>query len=199
MEALLMTNASTSAFPPAAILESFVAAVESFASHRLATAPRLGVVSSSSSSNQTTPPGASPLPLPSPPPMAPSPPPTPLAISPTHSLHWNILRLIEGRLHRPLAPTLSPAEQTVLTDALYESLGFLMPSTQPATRQALLDSNVLTALLDQGMAWLWASVTESTSEQVSSVNAMAASIVNSSSATASALFAEAELQAALGL
>ena len=74
-----------------------------------------------------------------------------------------------------------------------------MPNDTEARRQELLASNALTALTHQGMAWLWASVVDATSEHVASVDAVATSIINSCSATAASLFAEAELQAALGL
>ena len=74
-----------------------------------------------------------------------------------------------------------------------------MPNDTAATRQALLASNVLDALAHQGAAWLWASVVDATRDQVSSVEAAATDITNSCSATAAALFAEAELKTALGL
>ena len=134
-------------------------------------------------------------------PPLPPPPPLPLpafAIDPTQSLEANLMRLVLHRLRRPAA-ALSPSERTTITAAINEGLGVLMPHDAAARQRELLASNVLSALTHQGMAWLWASVVEATSDQVSSVDAVATSIINSCSATAASLFAEAELQAALGL
>ena len=110
------------------------------------------------------------------------------------------MRLVLHRLGRsPTAAPLSPSERSTITAAFTEGLSVLMPNDTEAMRQELLASNMLTALTHQGMAWLWASVVEATSDQVSSVDAVATSIINSCSATAASLFAESELQAALGL
>ena len=109
------------------------------------------------------------LPQPTPMPPAPMLPPTAFAINPAISLHWNIVRLVESRLRRPLTPALSDDEQALITAALVEGLSFLMPNDDARTRQELIDSNALVALLTQGMAWLWAPVLEATSEHVSTV------------------------------
>jgi hypothetical protein len=186
---------------PAAVIAAFVTSVEAHAIHRLNTAPRMGVESGwsgASSSNQTTPSAPSPVPLPTTP--LPSPPPTVFVIEPTQSLASNLMRLVEYHLGRsPTVAPMSPSERSIITAAFTEGLIVLMPNDVVARRQELLASNVLIALTNQGMAWLWASVVDLTSDQASSADAVAASIINSCSATAAALFAEAELQAALGL
>ena len=204
VESLLMSNALASGASPVAVIAAFVAAVEDRASRRLNTLPRLGVgVDSgrvrdeSSSSNQTTPSPPSPVPTPSLPPPLPLPL-SAFAIDPMQSLAANLAHLVLHRL--PAAAMPSPSERETITTAFTEGLSLLMPNDAAARRQELLASNVLSALVHQGAAWLWASVVDATSsDQVSSVEAAATSITNSCSATAAALFAEAELQAALGL
>ena len=207
VESLLMSNALASGASPVAVIAAFVAAVEDRASRRLNTLPRLGVGvdsgrvrDASSSSNQTTPSPPSPVPTPSLPPPLPLPLPA-FAIDPMQSLAANLQLLVVHRLHRPsAAAVLNPSERTTITAALAEGLSLLMPNDTAARRQELLASNVLSALVNQGAAWLWASVVDATSsDQVSSVEAAVSSIYNSCSATAAALFVEAELQAALGL
>jgi hypothetical protein len=204
IESLLMANAMASNTSPAAVITAFVTSVEAHAIHRLNTAPRMGVESgwsdASYSSNQTTPSAPSPVALPTPPLPLPPLPPAAFAIEPTQSLAANLMRLVEYRLGRsPTAAPMSPSERSIITAAFTEGLIVLMPNDVVARRQELLASNVLIALTNQGMAWLWASVVDLTSDQASSADAVAASIINSCSATAAALFAEAELQAALGL
>ena len=199
IESLLMASGTAPNTSPSAVIAAFVAAVEAHATNRLNTAPRLGVESggssASSSSNQTTPSAPSPVPLPTPPL-----PPAAFAIDPTQSLAANLMHLVLHRLGRsPTAAPLGSSERSTIAAAFTEGLSVLMPNDTEARRQELLASNALTALTHQGMAWLWASVVEATSEQVSSVDAVATSIINSCSATAASLFAEAELQAALGL
>jgi hypothetical protein len=204
VESLLMANATVPGASPVVVIAAFVAAVEARASHRLETLPRLGVgvesgrAGGSSSSNQTTPSAPSPVPLPTPSPPLPLP---AFAIDPTQPLAANLQLLVVHRLHRPsAAAVLNPSERTTIAAALAEGLSLLMPNDTAARRQELLASHVLSALVHQGAAWLWASVVDATSsDQVSSVEAAATSITNSCSATAAALFAEAELQAALGL
>ena len=202
VESLLMANAAASDTSPAAVLAAFVVAVEAHTTHRLNTAPRMGVGmenSSGDSSNQTTPSAPSPVSLPTPPPPPP-PPSAAFAMDPTQSLAANLMRLVLHRLGRsPTAAPLGPPERTTIAAAFTEGLSLLMPNDTEARRQELLASNVLTALTNQGMAWLWASVVDATSDQASSADAVATSIINSCSATAASLFAEAELQAALGL
>ena len=110
------------------------------------------------------------------------------------SIASNLMRLVEGHL-----PQSSPDDRTsTIAAALDEGLSLLLPAATAARRQELLASDALTALTQPGMAWLWASTLDAASSEVSGVNAMAISIVNSCSATAASLFAEAELQAALG-
>jgi hypothetical protein len=201
IESLLMANTTTSNTSPAAVITAFVTSVEAHAIHRLNTHPRMGVESGwsgASSSNQTTPSAPSPVPLPTPP--MPSPPPAMFVIEPTQSLASNLMRLVEYHLGRsPTAAPMGPSERSTITAAFNEGLSVLMPTDAVARRQELLASNVLIALTNPGMAWLWASVVDLTSDRVSSADALASSIINSCSATAAALFAEAELQAALGL
>ena len=107
------------------------------------------------------------------------------------------MRLIEGRLHQ----SDHVDDRTTISAAFDEGLSLLLPAATAARRQELLASNVLTALTHPpGTAWLWASTLEATSsDRVSRVDDMATSIINSCSATAASLFAEAELHAALGL
>ena len=106
----------------------------------------------------------------------------------------NLMRLIQSRLHQ------SPSDdRTAISSALDEGLSLLMPSATTARRQELLASNALTVLSHPGIAWLWASTLEATSsDRVSTVEDMAIRLINSCSATAASLFADAELQAALG-
>ena len=193
-----MSNGTALGTPAAPVIDSFVTAVEERASHRLRTAPRLGVTSYSSSSftsSTAVPPAPSPAaatlfdvpPLTLPPPAA-------FRIEPMTSIASNLMRLVEGHL-----PQSSPDDRTsTIAAALDEGLSLLLPAATAARRQELLASDALTALTQPGMAWLWASTLDATSSEVSGVNAMAISIVNSCSATAASLFAEAELQAALG-
>ena len=202
IESLLMANATTSNTSPAAVITAFVAAMEAHAIHRLNNGPRMGVESdwsgASSASKQTTPSAPSPVPLPTPP--LPSPPRAVFVIEPTQSLASNLMLLVEYHLGRsPTASPMGPPERSTITAAFNEGLSVLMPTDAVARRQELLASNVLIALTNFGMAWLWASVVDLTSDRVSSADALASSIINSCSATAAALFAEAELQAALGL
>ena len=198
-----MASAAASDTSPADVIGAFVAEVEAHAAHRLATAPRMavgvesGVGSTSSSSNRTTSPFA-------PPPTPPlSPMPLPLAafaIDSSQSLAINLMQLLEYRLRRPPPGMLIPADRTSFTAAFNEGLRFLMPNDTAARRHDLLASNVLSALTHEGAAWLWASTIEATNDQeVASVSAMASHIINSCSATAASLFADAELQAALGM
>jgi hypothetical protein len=105
------------------------------------------------------------------------------------------MRLIQSHLHQS-----DHDDRTTITAALDEGMSLLAPAATTARRQELLASNVLTALTQPGTAWLWASTLEATSsDRVSRVDDMATSIINSCSATAASLFAEAELHAALGL
>ena len=200
VEGLLMSNTTGSDTSPAAVIDTFVAAVEERATHLLRTAPRLGVDSYTSSVTSST---AVPTP-----PLAPSPaaatlsdvppltlpPPAVFRIEPTTSIAANLMRLVEGRL-----PQSASDDRTAIASALDEGLTLLLPSATAARRQELLATDALTALTQPGTAWLWASIVEATASEVSSVDAMALSIVNSCSATAASLFAEAELHAALGL
>ena len=103
------------------------------------------------------------------------------------------MRLVEGRL-----PQSGDGRPTIAA-ALDEGLSLLLPSATAARRQELLATDALTALTQPGTAWLWASIVDATSSEVSGADAMALSIVNSCSATAASLFADAELHAALGL
>ena len=200
---LLMSNATDTDASATAVIDSFVAAVEERASHRLRTAPRPGVTSFSSSSFTSTTAVPTPPLLPAPsspaaaalfdvPPLT-LPPPAAFRIEPTTSVAANLMRLVEGQL-----PHSSPDDRPTIAAALDEGMSLLMPTATAARRQELLASNVLAALTHPGMAWLWASTIDATSSEVSGVTAMAISIVNSCSATAASLFAEAELQAALG-
>ena len=199
VESLLMSNATGSDASPAAVIDTFIVAVEERASHRLRTAPRLGVVSYSSSlatssTLPTPPPAPSPVPAAAVPPL-PLPPPTAFRIEPTTSLTSNLMRLIEGHLHQSASD-----DRTAIAAALDEGLSLLLPAATAARRQELLATNVLTALTQPSTSWLWASTLEATSsDRVSRVDDMATSILNSCSATAASLFAEAELHAALGL
>jgi len=201
VESLLMSNATGSDASPATVIHAFVDAVQERAAHRLTTAPRLGVTASYSSSSitastttPTPPPAPSPTPAAAVPPL-PLPPPTAFRIEPTTSLTSNLMRLIEGRLHQS-----NHDDRTTISAALDEGLSLLLPAATAARRQELLASNVLTALTQPSTAWLWASTLEATSsDRVSRVDDMATSILNSCSATAASLFAEAELHAALGL
>ena len=106
----------------------------------------------------------------------------------------NLIRLIQSHLRQ------SPSDdRTAISSALDEGLSLLMPTLTTAWRQELLSSNALTALTHPGIAWLWASTFEATSsDRVSTVEDMAIRLINSCSATAASLFAEGELQAALG-
>ena len=200
IESLLMSNATASGTSPAAVIATFVAAVEDRAIHRLNSTPRMGVGiesgrgSASSSFNRTTPAAQSPvlqamhLPLPPPLPLLPG------AIDPTKSLDANLVKLVERILRRPPpAAMLNPSELTTINNAFTEGLSVLMPTDTAVRRQELLASNVLSALTHQGMAWLWASVVEATSDQASSVDAVASNIINSCSDTAASLFADAAL------
>ena len=90
-------------------------------------------------------------------------------------------------------------EGTTITAAFNEGFSLLMPNDTAARRQELMALNVLSALTHQWVAWLWASIIEATSDQVSDVNAVASSIINSCSAVAASLFADAALQEALGM
>ena len=201
VEALLLTNATENDTSPAAAISAFVLVVEERATHRLNTAPRPGVTSFSSSfaSSSTLP---TPPPVPSPVPSAATPYISPLTlppsaafrIEPSASMSSNLMRLIQSRLHQ------SPSDdRTAISAALDEGLSLLMPSATTARRQELLASNALTVLSHPGIAWLWASTLDATSsDRVSSAEDMAIRIINSCSATAASLFADAELQAALG-
>ena len=68
IESLLMASGTAPNTSPSAVIAAFVEAVEAHATHRLNTAPRMGVESgggsASSCSNQTTPSAPSPVPLP---------------------------------------------------------------------------------------------------------------------------------------
>ena len=201
VEGLLMSNGTALGTPAAAVIGAFVTAVEERASHRLRTAPRLGVTSYSSSTFTSSTAVPTPPPAPSPaaatlfdvPPLT-LPPPAAFRIEPMTSNASNLMRLVEGHL-----PQSSPDDRTsTIAAALDEGLSLLLPAATAARRQELLASDALTALTQPGMAWLWASTLDAASSEVSGVNAMAISIVNSCSATAASLFAEAELQAALG-
>ena len=199
VESLIMSNVTGSDASPATVISSFVAAVEERATHRLNTAPRLGIVSYTSSfTSSTTVPTPPPVPSPVPPaavPSLPLPPPTAFRIEPTTSIASNLMRLIQSYLHQS-----DHDDRTTITAAFDEGLSLLAPAATTARRQELLASNVLTALTQPGTAWLWASTLEATSsDRVSRVDDMATSIINSCSATAASLFAEAELHAALGL
>ena len=198
-----MSNATDTDASATAVIDSFVAAVEERASHRLRTAPRPGVTSFSSSSFTSTTAVPTPPLLPAPsspaaaalfdvPPLT-LPPPAAFRIEPTTSVAANLMRLVEGQL-----PHSSPDDRPTIAAALDKGMSLLMPTATAARRQELLASNVLAALTHPGMAWLWASTIDATSSEVSGVTAMAISIVNSCSATAASLFAEAKLQAALG-
>ena len=61
--------------------------------------------------------------------------------------------------------------QNNISTAFNEGFRFLMPNDTAARRRELLSSNVLSALTHQGVAvgWMWASIIEATSEQVSDV------------------------------
>ena len=199
VEALLLTNATENDTSPAAVISAFMTVVDERATHRLNTAPRLGVTSyssslTSSSTLPTPPPAPSPVPSAAVPPL-PLPPLADFRIEPATSIESNLMWRIEGRLHQS-----DHEGRTTITAALDEGLSLLLPAATASRRQELLATNVLIALTQPGAAWLWASILEATSsDRVSRVDDMATSIINSCSATAASLFAEGELQAALGL
>ena len=199
VEALLMSNATENDTSPAAVISAFMTVVDERATHRLNTAPRLGVTSyssslTSSSTLPTPPPAPSPVPSASVPPLT-LPPLADFRIEPATSLESNLMRRIEGRLHQS-----DHEDRTTITAALDEGLSLLLPAATAARRHELLATNVLIALTQPGAAWLWSSILEATSsDRVSRVDDMATSLINSCSATAASLFAEGELQAALGL
>ena len=152
VESLLMANAAASDASPVDLIGAYVAAVEAHATHRLVTAPRMGVRvesgggSASSSSNQTTPSAPSPVP-----PVPPVPPPplhlAAFAIDPAQSLISNLMMLVEYRgLRRSPSEILRPSERTTITAAFNEWFRFLMPNDTATRRRELLSSNVLSAL-----------------------------------------------------
>ena len=156
VESLIMSNATEPDASPATVISSFVAAVEERATHRLNTAPRLGIVSYTSSfTSSTTVPTPPPVPSPVPPaavPSLPLPPPTAFRIEPTTSIASNLMRLIQSHFHQS-----DHDDRTTITAALDEGMSLLAPAATTARRQELLASNVLTALTQSGTAWLWAS------------------------------------------
>lgn len=154
---------------------------------------RLAAVTASSSSSSDSSPRTTPLPQPSSPPsrspQAPSIQPlaqAALSLDATSSLLANLERVVERRVAR----SLSSAEAATLVSAFEEGLSVLQMGGAVARRQ-LLSSMVLVALVNQGAAWLWASVLEATERPATSVAALASSIVESCSTTAAMLFADA--------
>ena len=91
---------------------------------------------------------------------------------------------------QPLRRQLLPAEVTAIDDALDTASGILQEGGA-ATRRALLQSNVLTALTNPGAAFLWATSVEKSEGGIASVDAFADGIISSCSDIASVLFASA--------
>ena len=217
VESLIMSNTPEPGASPEAVIDTFVTEMEERAIHRLRTAPRLGVTSYTSSSSSSsssftstssttatttteTTPHSDPSPVPTPsyvPPFALPPAQEPFRIDPTASLLSNLMRLVER--HVVLLDDSTQSSSSTISAAFEEGSSLLMPTATAARRREMLASNVLTALAHQGMAWLWACTIDAASGDSTSVNSMAMSIVNSCSATAASMFADAELQAAFGL
>jgi len=111
----------------------------------------------------------------------------PMTIDPSLSLAANVRRLVAASLRRQLLP----AEIAAVDDALDIASGVLQEG-DATTRHALLRSNMLTALINPGAAYLWASCVErSEGGGVESVDAFATDVIASCSDVASVLFASA--------
>jgi hypothetical protein len=175
-----------------AAIGALVAAVEPAVVARLAEGSG---GSSSSSSAASTPPPLLPPTGPCAPCALPLPPTPRFAIATTLSLHANLHRLVEHRLHRPL----TAPEGAAITAALDEGLSMLQ-SGGAAARQQLLATNVLLALASQGASWLWSAALESIEEQGQSptVATVAAAITESCNGIAAMLFASAAMGTAIG-
>jgi hypothetical protein len=112
---------------------------------------------------------------------------TPMAIDPSLSLAANVGRLVAASLRRQLLTT----EIATIDDALDTASGVLQEG-DATTRHALLHSNMLTALVNPGAAYLWASCVErSEGGGVESVEAFATDVIASASDVSSVLFASA--------
>jgi hypothetical protein len=110
----------------------------------------------------------------------------PMAIDPSLSLVANVGRLVAASLRRQLLTT----EMAAIDDALDTASGVLQEG-DATTRRALLHSNMLTALINPGAAYLWASCVERSEGGVESVEAFATAVIASCSDVASVLFASA--------
>lgn len=108
----------------------------------------------------------------------------PMAIDPSLSLVANVGRLVAASLRRQLLTT----EMAAIDDALDTASGVLQEGDE-TTRRALLHSNMLTALINPGAAYLWASCVERSEGGVESVEAFATAVIASCSDVASVLFA----------
>ena len=192
IEVLLNTNATTPGVTPAAVVASFVAAVEEeSATARINAGTRLGTgtYSTSSSAGHVTPP---PLPI-SPAAQAPSPIAPPVAtVDPTLPLDANVQRHVAARLSRFI---IDPAEVQALVAALTGCLHDLGSNVGPngaeARRQLATITPFGTAIADANVAQVWASTLQvlerehvDTLEAFASKLAQMVSLVTSTVATA---------------
>jgi hypothetical protein len=158
IEALLNTNATTSDATPAAVVASFVAAVEASATARINAGTRdgAGAYTTSSSAGHATPP---PLPI-LPAAQAPSSPfaPPVATVDPTLPLDANVQRRVAAHLSRFI---IDPAEVQALVAALtgcLHALGSNMgPNGAEARRQLATITPFGTAIADANVAQVWAS------------------------------------------
>ena len=160
IEVLLNTNATTPGVTPAAVVASFVAAVEESATARINAGTRLGTgtYSTSSSAGHVTPP-----PLPISPAAQASSVPSPIAppvamVDPTLPLDANVQRHVAARLSRFI---IDPAEVQALVAALTGCLHDLGSNVGPngaeARRQLATITPFGTAIADANVAQVWAS------------------------------------------
>ena len=191
IEVLLNTNATAPGVTPAAVVASFVAAVEESATARINAGTRLGTgtYSTSSSAGHVTPP---PLPI-SPAAQAPSPIAPPVAtVDPTLPLDANVQRHVAARLSRFI---IDPAEVQALVAALTGCLHDLGSNVGPngaeARRQLATITPFGTAIADANVAQVWASTLQvlerehvDTLEAFASKLAQMVSLVTSTVATA---------------
>lgn len=142
-----------------------------------------GAVSSSSSSRSTPPPVPA-LPIPSLQiPALQVPAPLPFVIDAAQTLAANVVRLVAVRLARPLLQS----EIATIDSSLDEGLSVLQAGGA-ATRQQLLNSNVLIALANPGAAQVWSCWLEAVDSGVMSVDALATAAEGGVQSVAAVLF-----------